>query len=88
MSLLDNIQNYYETLVLEALAKTDEAKSFNQDTQSDIVCIALNNLPPRYISHSVDMVYYTSPIEREELVQKAENAVAEAIAYVKKNERA
>lgn len=88
MSLLDNIQNYYETLVLESLADMDEARSFDEDTQTDIICIALNHLPPRYISHSIDMVYYTSPQEREELAKKAETAVKDAIAYVKKNDRA
>lgn len=87
MSLLDNIQNYYESLVLEALADSADARKMDEDTQTDIICIALNHLPPRYIRHEVDMVYYTSPIEREELAKKAEKAVKDAIAYVKKNQR-
>lgn len=87
MSLLDNIQNYYESLVLEALANSEQAQSFDQDTQTDIICIALNHLPPRYIAHTVDMAYYTSPVERNELIAKAEKAVADAVAYVQKNER-
>ena len=87
MSLLDNIQNYYESLVLEALADSPGASKMDADTQTDIICIALNHLPPRYIRHEVDMVYYTSPMEREELAQKAHKAVEDALNYVIKNDR-
>lgn len=87
MSLLDNIQNYYESLVLEALADSPEAANMDEDMQTDIICIAVNHLPPRYIRHEVDMVYYTSPIERDELADKAKKAVKDAIAYVKQNDR-
>ena len=55
MSLLDNIQNYYEALVMEALADMPEAEKHDEDVLTDIVCIALNHLPPRYIRHEVDM---------------------------------
>ncbi len=87
MSLLDNIQNYYETLVIEALADMPEAEKYDEDVLTDIICIALNHLPPRYIRHEVDMMYYTSPVEREELAAKAKKAVEDALAYMADNKR-
>lgn len=87
MSLLDNIQNYYETLVLEALAKEIEGQEYDEDVLTDILCVAVNHLPPRYIRHEVDFLYYMSPIEREEIQNKAKKAVIDAIAYIKNNSR-
>ncbi len=85
MSLLDNIQNYYETLVLETLAKElKEGEEYDPDVLTDVLCIALNHLPPRYIRHEVDMFFYTSPMERKEVEEKAQKAVREALEYVNK----
>jgi hypothetical protein len=89
MSLLDNIQNYYETLVLESLAKQikDQEQDYDEDVLTDVLCIAINHLPPRYIRHEVDFLYYMSPIERKEIEEKAEKAVKDALAYIKNNKR-
>ena len=83
MSLLDNIQNYYETLVIESLAIQIEGQNIEKDALTDVICIALNHLPPRYIRHEVDMVYYTSPIEMQEIRDKAHVAVKNALAHIK-----
>ncbi len=87
MSLLDNIQNYYETLVIEALADLVEGQNLDEDVLTDVICVALNHLPPRYIRHEVDMVYYTSPVERQELADKAREAVKNALGYMKESKR-
>lgn len=87
MSLLDNIRNYYETWVLEELEDLMEGKIFEEDTLTDIVCVALNHLPPRYIRHEVDMFYYLSPVEFQELRDKVRNAVKDAIKFVDEHSR-
>ena len=87
MSLLDNIQNYYELLVIEALAKEVEGKNIDEDVLTDVLCIAINHLPPRYIRHEVDMAYYTSPLERKEIEDKAKKAVLDALEFIKKTNR-
>ena len=87
MSLLDNIQNYYETLVLEALAKEIKDEEYDEDVLTDVLCIAINHLPPRYIRHEVDFLYYMSPIERQEIEAKASKAVNEAFEYIKNKKR-
>lgn len=87
MSLLDNIQNYYETLVLEALAKEVKGLDYEEDVLVDVLCIAINHLPPRYIRHEVDFLYYMSPIERQEIEEKAAKAVKDALKYIKDKKR-
>lgn len=82
MSILDNIQNYYEPLVVESLAELTEGGAYDVDFLIDVVCVALNHLPPRYIRHEVDMIYYLSPIEAQEMRDKVKNATKDALAYV------
>lgn len=90
MSILDNIQNYYEPLVMEELAHLlDELEQDrpDEDMLGDVVCVALNHLPPRYFRHEVDLIYYLSPTEAEEMRAKVRKAVEEALAYVTSNRR-
>ena len=82
MSILDNIHNYYESLVVESLAELTEGKTHETDFLIDVVCVALNHLPPRYIRHEVDMIYYLSPIEAQEMRDKVKNATKDALTYV------
>ncbi|KZY85426.1 competence protein ComFB [Oleiphilus sp. HI0072] len=81
------MQNYYESLVIETLAKEVEGQDFDEDVLTDVLCIALNHLPPRYIRHEVDMFFYTSPTESHEVEDKARKAVIDALEYVKKSDR-
>ena len=78
---LENIHNYYEQLVIgrlqEIIGKTDDP-----DFIEDVACVALNQLPPRYVRHNVDMVYYLTAEEREGMEQQIEKAVTHAIEYV------
>jgi hypothetical protein len=53
----------------------------------DVSCVALNHLPPRYIRHDVDMSFYLSPIELDEINNKVNNAVKHALEFVKKREQ-
>lgn len=87
MSIMDSIQNYYEPLVIETLAELTNGKDFSHDRLIDVMCVALNHLPPRYIRHEVDMIYYLSPIEAKEMRDKVKDAVEHAMDYVDKRER-
>ena len=83
MAILDNIQNYYEPWVIEELAVLTEGRALDEEYLADVVCVALNHLPPRYIRHEVDMIYYLSPVEAEEMRDKVRVAVKDAYGYVK-----
>lgn len=85
---LDFIHNYYERLVLQEIANTsDRVKAGDREFLADAACVALNRLPPRYIRHDVDMTFFMSPQEMQEIEAKIRDAVKTAIAYVEKRER-
>ena len=77
MSLLDNINNFYERLVLEAI---DDSMQEGEDEEflSDVMCVALNRLPPRYYRHKIDIMFYMADPELQEMREKVASVVAEA----------
>ena len=79
---LSEIHNYYERLVI-SLTK-DVLADEDDDTEllADVVCVALNHLPPRYVRHDVDASFYLSPQERVEIEERVGKAVKDAIEYV------
>ena len=83
---IDSIHNYYEHLVLEKLVRLHKSCDIEVDSISDIACVALNNLPPRYVRYDVDMAFYLSPGEYQEIENKIGVAVTKAIEFVKKHE--
>lgn len=78
----DDIHNHYESLVLDELRKVLANKDVDKEYIADVACVALNNLPARYIRHDVDMMFYLSSKERTEMQKQVTQAVAEAISYV------
>lgn len=83
---VDSIHNFYEPLVLDEIAKRSERALEDADFMADVACVALNHLPPRYIRHDVDMSFFLSPQEQEEMQKKVRKAVKEAIKYVTQRE--
>ena len=83
----DNINNYFEKLVFEVIRdKLDNNKLDNdEDFLGDIACVALNQLPSRYVRHNVDMVFYMTIEEREQNQVVVEDAIEMAIDYVQKH---
>lgn len=83
----DNINNYFEKLVFEAIQEQLNTTDLDGDEGflADIACVALNQLPARYVRHNVDMIYYMTAEEREQNAVQVQNAVITAIDYVKKN---
>ena len=87
MSISDQIQNYYENKVVDAIHLIAEPKGYNQEQLTDLACLALNNLPTRYYRHEVDLAFYMSAQEHTEINQRVEKAVRNAIAYLEKNKK-
>lgn len=79
---IDSIHNYYEQLVLAEIHRQLGETRRGGDFVADAACVALNHLPPRYIRHAVDMAFYLSPKEREEMEDKVAAAVSQALAFV------
>ncbi len=83
----DNITNYFEKLVFDSLQKliADGQLENDEDFLGDIACVALNQLPSRYVRHNVDMVFYMTLEEREQNQVIVDDAVITAIDYVQKH---
>ena len=83
----DNINNYFEKLVFDEIQNKLHANKLDNDDDylADIACVALNQLPSRYVRHNVDMVFYMTLDEREQNKVVVEDAVLMAIDYVNKH---
>jgi len=81
----ENVFNYYEKLVQEEIRRLlSEREEELPDTDfiEDVACVALNHLPPRYVRHHVDLIFYMNSEERNEISQRVQHEVAEALAFV------
>jgi hypothetical protein len=80
----EQIHNHYEQLVqrhiLETLVRPGEVP--DQDFLEDVACVALNQLPARYVRHEVDLAFYLSPQERLQMEEAVRQAVASAACFV------
>ena len=80
----ETIHNYYESLVSSALQ--DQLAGMervpDQDVIDDITCVALNQLPARYVRHTVDLVFYMSTDEQVDINRAVQEAVRMAIQFV------
>lgn len=81
----DSIHNYYEKAVIEYVHAKLSVQYANERL-ADVACVALNHLPPRYIRHDVDMSFYLSPQEANEMASKIAAAVDKAVTLVEQRE--
>lgn len=84
---VDFIHNYYERRVLQEILNTSSRAQQDREFLADVACVALNRLPPRYIRHNVDMTFFMSPQETQEIENKVTQAVEAALSYVESRER-
>ncbi len=80
----ESIHNYYEQQVLDRIAElaTSRLTNESEDFLCDVACVALNQLPSRYVRHNVDLVFYMPIQERERIQQEVFDTVEKAIDYV------
>jgi len=81
-STFGSVHNYYERLVFEQLHRASDRAAVDRNFMADVACVALNRLPPRYVRHDVDMTFFLSPVEHDEILDKVARAVNEALNYV------
>ena len=79
----DTIHNHHERAVTEAVRSFAAAyPHLDGELLSDIACVALNRLPPRYIRHEVDLAFYLTEKERAEVGRAVDEAVQFAFEFV------
>ena len=67
---LEELHNYFEYEVLAALRARQ--LELDVDTFVDVLALALNELPAKYIRHKVDMVYFTDPADLAAINRRVE----------------
>ena len=84
--MLANIENYYERLVLDYIQERLEDTEEGRDAGlvEDLVCLALNTLPPRYVRHAVDLVSHLGYEDREIMHREVAEAVETALATMRR----
>lgn len=85
----ETIRNYYEHLVIQRIVETlgEQRPAPDSEYLADVACVALNHLPPRYMRHEVDMAFYVSPQERDEIIIKVNTAVELAVRFIAQRQR-
>lgn len=80
------VHNYYETRVFDELERRIENTrlDIDQDLFNDIACIALNQLPPRYVRFDIDTTFYSTPEEIQSMRSDVEDAVEFAMNKILK----
>lgn len=84
-----SLENYYQRLVVQRLMQEygETEIAATPGALEDIACLALNQLPPRYVRHSIDTAFYLGVEEQQEMVRAVELAVERAYEYVAENPR-
>jgi hypothetical protein len=80
-----SVRNHNERAVYTAVR--DHAERYpgiahSPELLADVACVALNRLPPRYIRHEVDFVFYLSDRERVDSERHLLDAVDYAFGFV------
>ena len=85
---IGSIHNYYEALVGDYLINDAlQGEEYDQDFLEDVACLALNRLPARYVRHDVDMAFFLSTRERETMQTLVTEAVLDALAQIRQDQR-
>jgi len=82
----EDVYNFYQDYVfnkVSELAEDDHSIEF----QADVACVALNSLPSKYIRHHVDMAFYLTPEEYNDMETRIHQAVIDAMVFVAEHER-
>jgi hypothetical protein len=80
----EQIHNYYEQLVLRHILETlvRHGEQPDEDYLEDVACVALNQLPARYVRHEVDLVFYMPAQERSQMQEAVKHAVESAARFI------
>ena len=82
MKLHNDIHNYYEHLIVERIGALGLDKTHTTDYLADLCCLALNQVPPRYIRFEVDMAFYLPQSERQQMEMNVDYALNKAREFL------
>lgn len=82
-------RNYYEGLVFDEVARQAAGTplAHDPDAMEDTACLALNQLPVRYVRFAVDASFYLESDERAAMQEAVREAVGRALGFVASHPR-
>jgi hypothetical protein len=86
----ESARNHQETLVfarVTELAPKYARVAHSEDLLVDAACLALNILKPRYVRHSIDMMFHKTNADRAKEAAIVDSAVAEAFKILQAGRR-
>jgi hypothetical protein len=78
----DTVHNFFERHVINEIIDNYKNNDLDEEQLADMACIALNLIPPRYIRHDIDMSFYMTPGEYDEIEMKVKLAVQKAFKRI------
>lgn len=87
MTFDGEVHNYYERIVAERIEELELDKTHGRDFLADLCCLVLNQLPPRYIRHEVDMAFFLPPSKRLDMEMQVHKAITEALDFLQSRAR-
>ena len=82
MQLDLDIHNFYEHLVVEHLEDNNFSRDYEKEFLADLCCLALTQLPARYIRHDIDMAFFLNADERKQMNLEVAAAIDLALNYL------
>ena len=81
----DSVKNYYESLVFQYICAEygSDPVSEQPGAMEDIACLALNQLPSRYVRFAIDASFYLSSGEQLAMHAAVKEAVDKAVSFVR-----
>lgn len=81
------INNYYEQLVTEQLMKMAKhvEELTHKEIMEDVACLALNNLPSRYVRSLVDLHSHFTYQDVDHMEKEVTEAINRALERVKRH---
>jgi hypothetical protein len=85
----DSVENYYFRLVVQHVLSEygSDRLADVPGALEDVACLALNQLPPRYIRHTIDTAFFLSVDEQQEMIRAVKLAVERAAKFVAEHPR-
>jgi hypothetical protein len=80
-----SVRNHNERAVYDTVMRQAEhypGLTHQPELLADVACVALNRMPPRYIRHQVDFVFYLSDRERGDSDRQLQESVEYAFGFV------
>lgn len=85
--LSGEVQNFTEILVEEEFEALGLIRNHGREYVQDLFCLVLNQLPPHYLRHTIDVRINMTEKDRADISTKISSAIQQAQSILQSNRR-